>query len=329
MSDVVSPLELAAEAFVEKMQGFTEASVECVNEDGSIIVKIDGDIGTFNVDGSYTSDCPAVLNAMEKHYKAPSQGDAPAEASPVLPLPGRNPNPAAPHDLPRDPQEDGDDMYGKIASKYGFSLLEIFGETGTLKSKFCVQLALDAAAHGRKAFYLDTEDNLTPDEIKALVKAGVTYHYTPVLAEIEKFIMKDVKPLKTDLLIIDSVGMPILRMYSSMGLNEKGNAFLRLIAWLGVLKEWSFSNRTISIITNQPTSEFGKSEKDKGDARNPFGDKANFLPAHIFLAKKATDTEKESKGYLIAFRSRLHGRGAKCFETKVNASGVQIGMVSA
>jgi hypothetical protein len=51
-----------------------------------------------------------------------------------------------------------------IKNLVGSDVLEIFGDTGSGKSKFVHALALDALGAGRKVFFLDTERNLNNEQ---------------------------------------------------------------------------------------------------------------------------------------------------------------------
>ncbi len=62
-------------------------------------------------------------------------------------------------------------------------VLEVFGDTGSGKSKFVHALALEALNSGKKVFFLDTEKNLSSADIARLNGA---YRYTPVFDEIKK-----------------------------------------------------------------------------------------------------------------------------------------------
>ena len=50
----------------------------------------------------------------------------------------------------------------ELIQKYvGNDVLQVFGDTGAGKSKFCFEVAMQAIAAGKKVYYLDTERNLT------------------------------------------------------------------------------------------------------------------------------------------------------------------------
>ena len=219
-------------------------------------------------------------------------------------------------------------IFDQIIAHFGPDLMEVFGETGTMKSQGMVALAKQCAEAGRKVYYLDTENNISPSDVEMLRNLGVNYHYTPVLREIDEIFDKNIPAIKADVIIVDSVGMPVLRKFSAMSAHDRGSALLDIIKWLGVLKEWTYLNKSIAFVTNQPQSEFGKSSsQEKGDHRMPFGDKSNFIPGALLLSKKSLDSPQGSKAAFQVFRLRSHAWGEKIFEVTVDKNGPAIKLV--
>ncbi len=219
-------------------------------------------------------------------------------------------------------------IFDQIIAHFGPDLMEVFGETGTMKSQGMVALAKQCAEAGRKVYYLDTENNISPPDVEMLRNLGVNYHYTPVLKEIDEIFDKNIPAIKADVIIVDSVGMPVLRKFSAMSAHDRGSALLDIIKWLGVLKEWTYLNKSIAFVTNQPQSEFGKSSsQEKGDHRMPFGDKSNFIPGALLLSKKSLDSPQGSKAAFQVFRLRSHAWGEKIFEVTVDKNGPAIKLV--
>ena len=199
----------------------------------------------------------------------------------------------------------------------GDDVLEIFGDTGTGKSKFVHALALEALAAGKTVFFLDTERNLSKNDVE---KLGSSYQYTPVFSEIKTLMTGS--PKKVDLLIIDSIGLPILTRFALLSMKEKGNALLDLIAVVGKLKEWAYQNNALVVITNQPESEFGKSQDE---IRRPFGDKAQFAAKEIWLTRKLkTGFETGTKCGLESFRSRSMKNGLSVLQIEITDQGTKI-----
>lgn len=207
-----------------------------------------------------------------------------------------------------------------IKSIVGDDLLEVFGDTGTGKSKFVHALALEAIKAGKKVYFLDTERNLSKQDIDQL---GANYKYTPVFSEIKDIVLKS--PPKVDLLIIDSVGLPILTKFAMLSMKEKGSALLDLIAVVGALKEWAYKNNAVAVVTNQPESEFGKSPDE---TRKPFGDKACFAAKEIWLTRKLKPVvgSNSTKCSVESFRSRSMKAGLSILQIEVNDQGTTIKM---
>lgn len=123
-----------------------------------------------------------------------------------------------------------------IYNYVGYDVLEIFGDTGTGKTAFVKKVAYDAVEAGKNVFYLDTERNLTKKDIELLKKC--TYKYTPVIEEIDRIVQN--LPAG-DIVILDSVGFPILTTFARMNMKQKGDTLLKLIAIFGSLKEWAYN----------------------------------------------------------------------------------------
>lgn len=204
-----------------------------------------------------------------------------------------------------------------LLEKYvGNDVVQIFGDTGSGKSKFCLQAAKEAIAAGKKVYYLDTERNLTDDDIKTLT--GCEYKYTPVLSEIDS-IVQNLPPV--DLVILDSIGFPVLTTYARLSMKQKGDALLTLIAIFGDLKQWAYRNNGIAIVSNQPESEFNK---EKGHVFRPFGDKSQFAAKEIWKTTIETRNPTQTKIKVTAFRSRSVGMGANIASMKIDSNGVDV-----
>lgn len=283
---------------------------------------LEGEYGSVEIlaDGRINSDVVGYVRVLSG---APSN-----IRSTTSPTPNRNPVPAS-APIPQVPKSStGSSIYDQIINGFGPDLLEVFGETGTMKSQGMVALARQCAEAGKIVYYLDTENNISPKDVRMLREVGVNYHYTPLLKEIDDIFEKKLPNMKADVIIVDSVGMPILRKFSAMSAHDRGTALLDLIKWLGVLKEWTYLNKSIAFVTNQPQSEFGKSNSaEKGDHRMPFGDKSSFIPGAILLAKKTLDSPQGSVAAFQVFRLRSRAWGEKIFEVKTDKNGSTIKMV--
>lgn len=210
--------------------------------------------------------------------------------------------------------EDG--LLNMIRGYVGNDVLEVFGDTGSGKSKFALTVAREAIAAGKRVYYLDTERNLTDADIKSL--KGCEYKYTPVIEEIDKLVQK--LP-QVDVVIIDSIGFPVLTSYARLSVKQKGDALLKLIAIFGDLKKWAYLNNGVAVVTNQPESEFNK---EPGHVLRPFGDKSQFAAKEIWKTEITSRNERETNVIIKSFRSRSVGHGSKIASMKITGAGVEM-----
>lgn len=161
-------------------------------------------------------------------------------------------------------------------------IIEIFGDTGSLKSNCCVETCKDAKKLNKTYFYLDTEGKVGLMNKQQL---GKDYEYLPVWNKILEKIEKELP--KADLLIVDSIGFPVSTQYSSMKANQQGETLQEMMEMVGKhLKVWAFNNNAIVIFTNQPKSTFMKSAEELARL-DPFGDKVHFAASIILKAQKS------------------------------------------
>jgi RecA/RadA recombinase len=200
----------------------------------------------------------------------------------------------------------------------GADVVMVFGETGSSKSKICLQLAREAIAGGGTAQVVDTERNLSVREVDTLGK-GV-YRYTPVFAEIRK-IIQDLP--KADVAILDSIGLPVLIQYSRLNMRDRLYAFLEMASILGDLKDWSYKHNALAVVTNQPVSEFEPDEKRRGEPRDPFGGKAKFVAKEIWQTALVSRDQRTTRTVLTAYRSRELAFGTVIAELTVTDAGLE------
>jgi hypothetical protein len=338
-------------AFESKVNGVAEVSVSGPFEDGHYNLLVDNEPALIMLDGTIECASVGLTASLAKHFAPYIRAQAKkAKAAPISEGPSELPKQDLPEEEPAGdfradeetpavevaqtptPTVQGSaaatiSVYGQIVKVFGHDLCEVIGETGTMKTIGLFAMAMAAAKEGKRVLYLDTENNCGPEGAEELKAAGVMYHYTPVLSEIDKIIMKDIAGRKDDLIIIDSVGMPILRQYATLGQKQRGDALLMLIAWFGRLKEITFQNKSVAFVSNQQASEFGKTDpKERGDYRMGFGDKANYIPGCILLAKKSVDAPGGSKASWNVWRVRRKGWGVKVFNITASDAGSTITM---
>ena len=218
---------------------------------------------------------------------------------------------------PADPTDATSTNLLDLIQKYvGNDVMQVFGDTGTGKSKFALEVARESIAAGKKVYYLDTERNLTTEDIASL--QGCDYKYTPVLDEIDKIVQK--LPA-VDVVILDSIGFPVLTSYARLSMKQKGDALLKLIAIFGDLKIWAYRNNGVAVVTNQPESEFNK---EKGHIFRPFGDKSQFACKEIWKTEFEHRSPTETKVSIKSFRSRSMGQRTKIASLKITDAGVEV-----
>lgn len=198
----------------------------------------------------------------------------------------------------------------------GYDVLEVFGDTGSGKSKFALKVAQDAIAAGKSVFYLDTERNLTEADIASL--KGCQYKYTPLLEEVDQICQK--LPA-VDVVILDSIGFPVLTTFARMSVKQKGDSLLKLIAIFGDLKAWAYKNNGVAVVTNQPESEFNKGPNH---VLRPFGDKSQFAAKEIWKTELSKREPNMTRSKISAFRSRSVGHKTKIAEMDISSNGVVV-----
>jgi RecA/RadA recombinase len=217
-------------------------------------------------------------------------------------------------------------LYQSISKIVGSDLLMLFGDTGSGKSKITYAVARETKEAGGKVIFLDTERNLSAREVAAL---GDAYAYTPVFEEIKGRIGK--LPA-AELVVLDSIGLPILIHYSRMNLRDRLHAFLDMAAALGDLKDWTYRHNGLAIVTNQPVSEFMAEEERKrltrvwgnGDAREPFGGKAKHVAKEIWRTQRISGNLESTRIVVSAFRSRELASGVIIAEGVINNEGLKL-----
>jgi len=254
------------------------------------------------------------IQAVKSEVSVLRSGNAKSQTHDNVQPPTCKEVPAQPKNEPTNNKSCG--LLDLINSYVGNDVLEIFGDTGSGKSKFALKVAQDAIAAGKKVFYLDTERNLTDADIASL--KNCEYRYTPILDEVDRIVQK--LP-DADVVIVDSIGFPVLTSFARLSVKQKGDALLKLIAIFGDLKAWAYKNNGIAVVTNQPESEFNKSQDH---ILRPFGDKSQFAAKEIWKTTISERTSSKTKINIMAFRSRSVGHKTRIANMEVTSSGVTV-----
>jgi len=221
----------------------------------------------------------------------------------------------------------------------GPDLIQIFGETGSGKSTFAVEVADSAVEDaGKDVLFIDTEKNLSDNDRGD----NVDYVYIPDWQNIYAYVTGKTHMLSDDafginttnkqslqpgydMVVIDSMGLPALMAYDEYSIADDADQFkiFQMFQHIsGELKKYAQKNDSLIIATNQPGSKLG----DDGGA-NPFGDKSQFAFKELWRSYKESSSAIKTTCTLKAHRSRQAGEGAKLFKMEIDNDGVYISYI--
>lgn len=205
------------------------------------------------------------------------------------------------------------ELINKILEITEKDILEVFGETGSGKTTFAIEVLKEAIEQKMKVIFIDTERNLLEKDVKNI--PHLNYVYAPSLNDLLSALDK-VLTSKThyDVLVVDSIGLPILGWFAKLKLNEKGNALLKMQQILYDLKHYAYEHNTAILITNQPESRWMKPPDH--DLR-PFGDKAMFFIKELWKTYKILSNPTRTVCKFVAWRSRRWGRNREILTLEI------------
>jgi len=221
-------------------------------------------------------------------------------------------------------------LYDKLNEFVGFDTLQVFGNTGSCKTRFALQAIKEYSEQDKKCIYIDTERNL-------LAKPeNCEYNYYSDFKEMIRFVCgkKDKKgdylafpglQPGFDLVVLDSMGAPALGEFAQSDARQKGDILLDCEALSYELKRYCQKNNALAIVLNQPESDFNKSPYQ---VRRPFGDKAQFFYKEIWKSKIIKQEPAKTVCQIDSFRSRFTGRKNSLFEVSVTNKGVEVEWVA-
>jgi len=217
-------------------------------------------------------------------------------------------------------------ILARLKEVVGNDVCEIFGPTGSGKSKFAFYLAQEALRAGRKVLYVDAERNLKDGELAELKDS---YYYAPKITDLDSLFLtreengQEILPLlcvkyhDREILIVDSIGFPILVHWAGLGFHERMRALVRLINWTGTIKRWCSEGR-FALLINQPESQYATMQREEEKRRRrdysptepePFGDKHLFAVKEILRTRVIKTSPDLTEVLVEAYRSRRYGRG--------------------
>ena len=154
----------------------------------------------------------------------------------------------------------------------------IYGDTGTGKSQLVLAIMRHALEAGAKIAICDTEGNYS-GTARSWLEKNCTYMYTTKFANVLKW--ATTLPTGYDLVVLDSLGAPVLGAFALANLRERGSLLLGSEALAYTLKTYAQENKAMALITNQPVSEMNKPRDMKTgnliENLEPFGGKTNFF----------------------------------------------------
>lgn len=209
-------------------------------------------------------------------------------------------------------------------------LVQFFGKTGTCKTSISIQAALEAREAGKSVYYLDTEKNISKKKKAAMKKAGVIYTpYTPSNSTGEFKTVNDLIALhefikkiqKVDVLIMDSLGLPVLSVFCEGRQNDQGLSIQKMINISKYLKSYANKNQSLVIVINQPESDMNKDPKTE---RRSFGEKAEFFYKELWKTYFVEKTETKTTVVVKSYRSRDYGQGYALFTVEITENGVKV-----
>jgi len=214
--------------------------------------------------------------------------------------------------------------YDRFLSLVGHHTVQIYGDYGTGKSRFVHAVATEAQVTGRKVLYLDTEGSLSENHVKELQN----YEYLgddldALVKRVEK--AKEEKE-KYNLLIVDSVGLPVLNAYARWSLDKKLEAIQKLAPIMADTVRFARDGNGLSIVTNQCVSEFSRVAKkqDEEEPLAPFGGKIGFVPKLILRTEPLIRDVQKSEFRLLVFKARDLARNFEVARFTVDSGGVKI-----
>lgn len=231
--------------------------------------------------------------------------------------------------------------------------MEIVAETGLGKSAFVFQVVRDALADGKKVLVIETEDNtdaqgsnslasvpIHPNlEFQQIMDANMIFQFlknrinitsqqvTRRVINLDKTVSEYIKwenlfPVNDphyDLIVLDSLGMPILNKYAELNMKERGDALIAATGISGMFKRYCKHNNCLCIVTNQFISTMS-GVKD----RHPFGDKSKFNFKQIWELKRVIKSAIQTKSEILIWRARDRGEKTKIGQVLITQKGMEI-----
>jgi len=133
-----------------------------------------------------------------------------------------------------------------------------------------------------------------------------------------------------NLIVVDSIGLPVLAALPEMDMRERGDAF-QLMASLRVQMMGFAFEHGLAIAINQPVSELsrvsirGKAPKvAEGEPLPPSGGKSEFMAKLILRSEAVKKSPMQSTFKLVVYKARDRGQEYEFARFSIDSKGVSI-----
>lgn len=221
--------------------------------------------------------------------------------------------------------------FDKLLELVGKHLIEIYSDAGNGKSRLAHHIATEAERSGKKVLYLDTEKSLPVGYEKQLKNYEV--HTAKTAIDLLKQLISRVRRARDEdfnLIVVDSIGLPVLAALPEMDMRERGDAFQLMASLRFQMMGFAFEHG-LAIAINQPVSELsrvsirGKAPKvAEGEPLPPSGGKSEFMAKLILRSEAVQKSPKQSIFKLMVYKAREHGQEYEFARFSIDSKGVSI-----
>jgi len=226
--------------------------------------------------------------------------------------------PTKPPKAPAKKNDNAFSMWHWIQEMIGNNVAEIFGDTGSGKTKTCQQIAYECTKEGKKVYYIDTEANFSKKDEETLKKVGVTYQLITNKDQLYGLDRQNIHDF--DLVIIDSATLVITGIWGKLNMNQRGALLQQLQGLIFRLSQFCIEKKTCTvIITAQPISVMG----DRNMIQ-PIGDKSMFMTKSIYYIRAPREGDTIRERHLVTFRDRSFPDGTLISDIKTKKFGADL-----
>lgn len=221
--------------------------------------------------------------------------------------------------------------FNKLLELVGNHLIEIYSDTGNGKSRLAYHIATEAERSGKKVLYLDTEKSLPVGYEKQLKNYEI--HTAKTALGLLRQLIDRIRRARDEdfnLIVVDSIGLPVLAALPEMSMRERGDAFQLMASLRFQMMGFAFEHG-LTIATNQPASELAKvsiAGKEPKVAANeplpPFGGKSEFMAKLILRSEAIQKAPSKSIFKLVVYKAREHGQEYEFARFSIDSKGVSI-----